>query len=179
MATMEDSPKVVDAPVRLVCRYSNGIMESTVARGMEMKGGVLRVTCRRNFEVGIQMTVMAAFLAHTTPGQVTAVRRADEPGTWVVDLRLRALAMPAITATVQVQSETAPVVAMREAAGTLAKRLESAGWIPFFHAAFERATASERPAMLAATEMAVFSLLDERGLASLDPLLNRIGKGSK
>jgi hypothetical protein len=179
MATVEDSPKVVDASVRLVCRYSNGIMESAVARGMEMKGGVLRVICRTNYEVGVQVTVMAGFLPRTTPGQVIVVKRGEEPGTWVVDLRLRALAMPVITATVQVESERAPVVAMREAAGTLAKRLDSAGWIPFFQAAFAHAAASERPAMLAATEMAVFSLLEERGFASMGPMLNRIGKGPK
>jgi hypothetical protein len=176
---MEDPSKIADAPVRLVCRYSNGILESTVARAMAMKGSVLRVICRTNYEPGIQVTVMAAFLPRTTPGQITSVSRGKEPGTWIVDLRLRAVAMPVIAGAVQVEQETAPLVAMREAAGTLARRLDAAGWIPFYHAAFERAPASERPAMLAATETAVFSLLEERGLVSMSVLLNRIGKGSK
>ncbi len=176
---MGEESNVANAAVRLVCRYSNGIMESAVARAVEMKGSVLRVTCRTNYEPGIKVTVMAAFLAHTTPGQITSVSRGAEPGTWVVDLRLRPVAAPMVGKTEQEEQHTAPVVAMREAAATLAKRLDFAGWVPFYHAAFERATSSERPAMLAATETAVFSLLEERGLANMGALLDRIGKGSK
>jgi hypothetical protein len=178
IATMEDaSQKIADAAVRLVCRYSNGIMESTVTRAIGMKGSVLRVMSRTNYEMGVQVTVMAAFLPRTTPGQVTAVLRGEEPGTWVVDLRLRSVAMP-LAAAAPVESDTAPIIEMRDAAVRLARRLDAAGWIPFFNAAFERSSATERPAMLAATEMAVFALLEERDLASSTELLARIGKGS-
>src|SRR5580658_6051781 len=105
---MEDtSQKIADAAVRLVCRYSNGIMESTVARAIGMKGPVLRVLCRTQYEMGVQVTVMAAFLPRTTPGQVTAVLRGEEPGSWVVDLRLRSVAMP-LSVAAPVESETAP-----------------------------------------------------------------------
>src|ERR1022692_2604307 len=176
---MDESPKIADAPVRLVCRYSNGIMESTMARGVAMKGSVLKVLCRTQYEVGIKMTVMGAFLPHTTPGQVIAVLRGQEPGMWVVDLRLRPVAAPVTAKVDQEEQHTAPILAMRDAAVTLAKRLDAAGWVPFFHAAFEHSSPSERPAMLAATEMAVFALLEERELASTDELLARIGKGSK
>jgi hypothetical protein len=175
---MEDASKVTDAAVRLVCRYSNGIMESTVARAITMKGAVLRVMSRTSYEMGVQVTVMAAFLPRTTPGQVTAILRGEEPGTWVVDLRLRSVAMPLATAA-PVESETAPILEMREAAVRLAKRLDAAGWIPFFNAAFERSSPTERPAMLAATEMAVFALLEERDLAGATELLARIGERSQ
>jgi hypothetical protein len=176
---VEDQAKVVDAPVRVVCRYSNGIMESTVARGIMMKGNVLRVLCRTSFDPGIQVTVMAGFLARTSPAQIAAVTRGKEPGTYVVDLRLRPTAMSVVSGPVKMEPETPPATRLKEAARTLAARLDSAGWVPFYGAAFERATPSERPAMLAATEVAVYTLLEERGLTSVRVLLNRIGKGSR
>jgi hypothetical protein len=83
-----------------------------------------------------------------------------------------------VVGAVPLESEAAPILEMREAAGRLANRLDAAGWIPFFNAAFEKSSPTERPAMLAATEMAVFALLEERELASTPELLARIGKGS-
>ena len=43
------------------------------------------------------------------------------------------------------------------------------------NAAFERSMISERPGMLAATELAVFNLLDAKGLVSKGVLLRRLG----
>ncbi|GEM_PF-5093210 len=165
----------MDAPVRLVCRYSNGISESAVARGIGMKGPVLRVMCRTKYELGTTVTAMASFLPTTTPGQVIAVERGKEVGTWLMELRLR----PATAPAAEIEGHTTPLMPMPEAAGILARRLESAGWIPFFQAAFEKSDAVERPAMLAAVETAVFSLLQARDLASISDLTNRVVKGAK
>lgn len=173
---MEASDKsVTDVPVRLVIRYSNGIMQSGVARCIAMKGHVLRVLTRDQYETGSKLTAMAAFLPGTTLAIVGRVARGQEAGTWIVDLTLRPTVAPSADLKKPIQ-EASPE-ALRGAAAGLAARLDVAGWIPYKTAAFEGVGSAERGLRLAATELAVYALLEEKGYASKNALVNRVRKG--
>ncbi len=172
----EGGKKVADQPVRVVCRYANGLMQSSVARGQSLNGDILRVLTREQYEPGITVTVMAAFLDKTQTARVTAYRRTAEAGVFLMELLLRPV--PGVIApaaeTAQSSGER-----FRQGASALAKRLEDAGWCPYYEAVFERATASERALFLAATEIAVFKMVAEYGLADLEWMKARIGRGSR
>ena len=174
----EGAAKVADTPVRIVCRFANGLMQSSVARGISLVERVLRVSTREPLEVGVQVTVMGAFLTRINPAQITSVKRGKEPGSYIVELTLRTMPTPIAA---PIAAKTTDIsegsnAALRQAATSLANRLQTAGWIPYHRAAFERAAAVDRPLYLAATEIAVFSLLAEKGLADLNLLRSRIGK---
>jgi hypothetical protein len=172
---MEDAAKkVADQPVRIICRFANGLMQSSVARGISLKNNVLSVQTRESFETGIQVTVMAAFLEKTQPARVTSYKRGAEPGSFMMQLTLRP---PISTKTAEIAESSGEI--FRLAAGTLSKRLATAGWIPYHQAAFERAAASERGPFLAATEVAVFSLLEEKGLANASMLKTSVERSVK
>lgn len=170
----QDKP-VADLPVRLVIRYSNGIMQSGVARAVAMKGTVLRVTTREQYETGWKLTAMAAFLPATTPAIVGKVARGTEPGTWTVDLTLRPVA-PSLTSLNRDIQEGSPA-ALRATAASLASRLDLLGPLPYRKAAFDGATEADRGLRLAATELAVYALLETIGLASKEILMHRLRKG--
>jgi hypothetical protein len=175
---MEDAvKKVADQPVRIVCRFANGIMQSSVARGVSMKNNVLTVQTRESFETGIKLTVMAAFFEKTQPAQVTSYKRGPEPGIFLMDLTLQQAAGPISMKNAEISEGSGE--AFRQAAGILSKRLETAGWIPYYQAAFEKATASERGPFLAATEMAVFLLLERDGMANVSMLKTRVERASR
>ncbi len=165
----EHVPKVADTPVRIICRFANGLLQSSVARGVSLKKNVLQVTSREHMEVGISVTVMGAFLDRTNPAQVTSVKRGAEPGSYVIELTLRTMAAP-IAAPKTGEISEGSSRALREAAQTLANRLDAAGWVPYHRAAFEKAAPSDRALYLAATEIAVCSLLADRGLADVSVL---------
>jgi len=169
--------KVEDQPVRIICRYANGLMQSSVARGISMKNGVLAVQTRESFETGILVTVMASFLEKTQPAQVTSYKRGPEAGIFLMELTLRPAAAPIAAKTGDIAEASGE--RFRQAAETLSQRLETAGWIPYFQAAFERAAAAERGPFLAATEMAVFSLLEKDGMANASMLKMRVERAGK
>src|SRR2546423_6430385 len=91
---MEPQGQVADTAVRLVCRYSNGLTQNLVSRGVSMNKGVLRVSVREQFEVGVSLTVMSAFLPRITPAQVVHVERGPEPGAFLLDLKLLSKPIP-------------------------------------------------------------------------------------
>ena len=161
---MPEEVKVVDVAVRLTCRFSNGLTQSVIARGIAMKDRVLRVQVREKYEAGVQLSVIAPFLSRITPAHVTAFGRGAEPGTFLVDLTLKDFMEPAVTATGTVVEFSA--ASLKETARALAGRLQGAGRLPYQKAAFAGVPLAERPRMLAVTELAVIALLEEKGLAS-------------
>jgi hypothetical protein len=167
-AVTKTGAKLEDQPVRIICRFANGLMQSSVARSISLKGNVLSVQTRDSFEKGILVTVMASFLEKTHAAQVTSYKRGTEAGTFLMELALRPVAAPIVGKSSDIAESSDEV--FRQAAGTLSKRLEAAGWIPYYQAAFEKATASERGPFLAATEMAVFTLLERDGMADASML---------
>lgn len=176
--TRASTGKVENQPVRIICRFANGLMQSSVARGISLKGETLTVQTRESMEPGIQVTVLAPFLGHTQPALVISCKRDAEAGTFLLSLSLRRIIAPLAQKTEDIDEAEAGD-ALRRAADTLSKRLETAGWIPFHQAAFERAADSERGPMLAATEMAVFTLLEEKNLTSLALLKARVERAGK
>ena len=84
----EESPKVAAAPVRLICRYSNGVVKSFLARGVSRKDELLRVLTSEQFEPGIELTVMAPFLSAAQSCRVMGIQRGHEPGYSLLELRL-------------------------------------------------------------------------------------------
>ena len=172
----EEAVKVTNAPVRIVCRYANGIVQSAIARGISLKDDVLRVFTREAYEVGVQVTVMSAILPHASMARVTAKKRGEEPGSFVIDLLLRESLghAPKAEALEEGSSE-----AFRAAANALAERLYSAGRVPYRQAAFDGASPADRPLYLAATEKAVFTLLAEKGLADMKTFNAKIERQKK
>jgi hypothetical protein len=173
--------RVENQPVRVICRYSNGIIQTALARAVSMDDNVLRVTTRESFEAGVPVTVMAPFLSRTTPGQVTSYKRTEEAGVFAMELKLRPTLAPLAQKTTDIDDASSELsgAKFRESCATLVKRLEKAGWIPYRDAAFLRSAVAERPGLLAATEVAVYSLLADRGLADMSELRRRIGSVQK
>ena len=183
----EETKRVADTPVRLMCRYSNGIVKSYLARALSFEskgegqgeGQVLRVLTNEQFEPGIPLTAMAAFLPSNMVGRVTAVTRSERPGYFVLELSLR-LPPPAAPKPQPVPAPAAQTLQARQAltrfAAALAGRLEASGNVPLYNAAFECAMVNEKQGFLVSTAVAVFLLLAQKEQVDSAQVLGRLRK---
>src|SRR5258708_33119596 len=114
----EGGKKVADQAVRVVCRYANGLMQSSVARGQSLTGDILHVLTREQFEPGVTVTVMASFLDRTQTARVASHRRTAEAGVFLMELLLRPV--PATIAADTTEIAQASGELFRQGAATLA-----------------------------------------------------------
>jgi hypothetical protein len=155
---VEEANKVAGTSVRLICRYTNGVVKSFLSRAISFEGKKLQVLVNEQFEPGIPLTVMSTFLPASRIGRVMKVERGQQAGWFIVEVSLQPpVPVPAKPkATAQPQPEH---VSFTSIAGNLAARLEAAGGVPYYKAAFETAAVSEKQAISACTAAAVFLLL--------------------
>lgn len=168
MAT-EPSPGSSAAPVRLRCRYSNGLVTNALARAVSHEGDVLRVLCSEQFEAGVQLTAQASFLSGAQACRVLSARRSEQPGYFLLDLKLPAAVQPAPAP----QVAKAPVDFTIFAA-ELAARLDDAGAVPLYRAAFQRATSRERQGFIQCAAAAIFVLLARKGHLDASQVLKKL-----
>ena len=153
-------------PIRLTCRYSNGIALSYYARALSVNSRSLRVLCAQPFETGVELSVLAPFLQGLTVCRVAAsVRSKRQISFFELDLRtLRATLPPAEADEAADRAvQTSPndrdelVRAAAELAGLLENAIDRR-----FTVAWNQLPPARRPALLAAGASAVTLLLQEK-----------------
>lgn len=82
-------------PIRLTCRYSNGIVVSYVARMISYDDKSLRVLSSESFDRGIRLNVLTPIFNGIMLCRVNAVSRSSQTGYFELDLRLLPKAEPA------------------------------------------------------------------------------------
>jgi len=166
-----DASKIAGSPVRLTCRYSNGIVKTFVARAVSLDGLALQVLCTEGFEPGIGLTVMAAFLSGGQSSRVTAVKRDPKAG-FLVSLQLQPVivAKPPAKA---IKTSSAAKAAFSRYAKQLADKLAFAGKTPYRKAAFGRGV---QQGYVAVTAAAVLLLLAEKNQLDAVAILERVRK---
>lgn len=163
--TMAAGSKIV--PVRLTCRFSNGLVMSYTGRVLDYEGGILRVLTNESLDVGVPVTAITPVLSGPTTCRVRRAERSPElPGYFVVELRA-------------LQKPKAPPLhvpeAMRAAALELAARLVRGGPRCTLAQALAGMDPPQTLACLQATAAAVLLLVHAKGLADPVPLLRAAG----
>jgi hypothetical protein len=91
-------------PIRLTCRYSNGVVVSYGARALAYNESSLRVLSSENFEQGIHLNVIAPFLEGVASCRVTATCRSrKQPPYFELDLKL--VKKPVLTTRLQADQQ--------------------------------------------------------------------------
>lgn len=156
--TMSSPARVL--PVRLSCRFSNGMVMSYGARAVSCEGETLRVLTSEKFEPGVALQVTSPVLARPTVYRVAKVSRSEgQAGFFLVDLRVLAPPTPKPAA-----RRPIPEV-LREAAAELAERLEAAGPQATLYGALSATTSRQAGAFVVASLAAVLALVQRKGLA--------------
>ncbi len=166
-----DASKIAGSPVRLICRYSNGMVKNFVARAVSLDGQALEILCTEGFEPGIGLTIMAGFLSGQQSSRVAAVKRDPKAG-FLVSLLLDpvTVAKPLPKA---VKTSSAAKAAFSRYAKQLADKLAFAGKTPYRKAAFGRGV---QQGYVAVTAAAVLMLLAEKNQLDALAVLERVKK---
>lgn len=167
-----DSGKTAGGFVRLSCRYSNGLVKTTVARAVAQQGPEFRVLSSEQFEPGLVLTAWASFLPAGQACRVKAVHCGPQAGSFLLDLEL----LPAgrLSPVPPPAAAQKPPVSFTVYAGELAARLDAAGRAPYYRAAFSHAGPRERQGFLKSTAAAVFLLLAQKGWLDSSELLPKL-----
>lgn len=178
MAIRQDF-RFAPVPIRLSCRYLNGITLSYYARAMSLNSRSLRVLSAQPFETGVRLNVVAPFWKSTTECRVAAsVRSKKQVSFFELDLKFLqepALA-PAETPVAAVASQPVPsdstnLTVLAVVAADLADRLEETR----FSLAWQKLPAARRPHYLVACVSACMLLLQEKGYLDIRHALRSLG----
>ena len=161
-------------PIRMSCRYSNGMIVSYGARALAYDDSSLRVLSSEDFDRGIRLNIFAPFLEGITSCRVTASsRNREQPAYFELELSFLKKPLPAARAEAKTAVEQTRRAIPREvafAAEQMAAALELAAdkrisqvWRQF--------PASRRPLFLTVCAAAVLLLLQEKGLLDMQNLL--------
>lgn len=160
-------------PVRLNCRYSNGIVKTFLARAVSYEGGVLHVLTTEKFEVGISLRVLSPLLSGPTAFRVAGLTKSeDQRGSFLMEmhaltpLESSAVSKPPVTAAI-------PQV-FRAAAAELADRLELIGAEGTLREALEGMSPTHARICVWAAVGAVLVLAERNGFADPLPLLRSL-----
>ena len=169
-------------PIRLTCRYSNGIIVSYVARAISYDDKSVRILSSESFERGIRLNVLAPFLNSITPCRVDAVSRSrQESAYFELNLRLIPKAenapQPANASTGSLDSLLVNV-RIATALAKFANRLEEHSgrtcWL-----ALRDTPPEERPLIMPMLAAAVAILLQEKQRVDLRHLTGSLEKSGK
>jgi hypothetical protein len=178
---MEKVTPEAPVPVRLSCRYSNGLVISYVARAVAYDDSSLRVLSSEYFERGIKLSIMAPFLPGVVACRVAATaRNREQPAYFELDLQFLNKQAPVVEERQKVLVIAAPqllVDEVAEAARELASRLESGYALPF-PAVLQEISPSQRQLFLAVGAAAVALLLQDKGTLDLRYLIESTRGGS-
>lgn len=147
-------------PVRLNCRFSNGLHMSYAGRAIGRDNDTLRVLISENFEVGIALTAICSLLDGPTSCRVAAVRRGAQAGFFEAELRLIDVKAKT-TSPVPKRAPDSP--ALRAACGELADRLSLLGPKANLSDAVSGMTAEQSHVCLWAAMTAVLAMCKENG----------------
>ena len=155
-------------PIRLSCRYTNGVALSFGARALSCTDASVRVLCSQHFDPGISLQVTARFWERTTACRVVAVRRSHKHRpSFEMDLEFvekQLLESPEVKETIGEKGGGAVPAELIRAAGELAGQLERDEPQPLSQV-FEALPSAVRPLALVVCAAALLRLLGEKNAA--------------
>ena len=161
-------------PIRLSCRYANGLALSFAARALWCGEDSMRVLCSQHFDPGVALQVSARFLEGNTTCRVAGVRRSRKHrSAFELDLEFIEKQPPETPAATEVVEEKAGRIIPAElirAAGELAGELERDESKPLSQV-FEALPSALRPPALIVCAAALLRLLGEKNAADGQRLL--------
>ena len=162
--------QLAPVPVRLSCRYSNGVVVSYVARAVAFDDFGIKVLSAEGFEKDVQLSVLAPFIEGIVPCRVAAASRSRDH-TGYFELLLKFLKKPKPAP----QAKKAPPVEeghflipenMARAALEFAAKLEQLDPWPISRV-LQEIPAAERTLLLIVAAAATSLLLHEKGILDL------------
>ncbi len=162
-------------PVRMTCRFSNGIMLSYYARVITTSKSSIHLMSANPFEHGVQLNLVAPFLNGIVSCRVYRVRRSEIDRS-LFDLELRVVKELGMEKDDEARLSPLSLEQLTETTGQLADQLEKSMETPF-RKIIRNLPESERHPFLMASITAVSALMQEKGYLDLQHALLAVQEG--